>query len=210
MEALCYWRINIVEFGWFISLLCHTFWILDFKSFYSNKLMFWLGNEWFTMAIALHFYHSWQWGAVCGSKAAGHWNGSKALSFGGGNGVSRAVAGSSHIGGGLCTSTGLGGSQGATNCDGKGTYIVFNAADTLFINDLNSQEKVFSHFTGCKLRTVFVKVQSFSWHYLGLILFSFFILGCCFFLVSLFLQAIVLETISVYFLPMLILCLWCW
>ena len=29
--------------------------------------------------------------------------------------------------------------------------------------------------------------------------FSFFILGCCFFLVSLFLQAIELETISVYF-----------
>ena len=186
MEALCYWRINIVEFGWFISLLCQTFWILDFKSFYYNKLMFWLGNEWFTMAIALHFYHSWQWGAVCGSKAAGHWNGSKALSFGGGNGVSRAVAGSSHIGGGLCTSTGLGGSQGATNCDGKGTYIVFNAADTLFISDLNSQGKVFSHFTGCKLRTVFCQGSVFLLALSGFNPFSFFILRCCFFLVSLF------------------------
>ena len=148
--------------------------------------MFWLGNEWFTMAIALHFYHSWQWGAVCGSKVAGHWNGSKALSFGGGNGVSRAVAGSSRIGGGLCTSTGLGGSQGATNCDGKGTYIVFNAADTLFISDLNSQGKVFSHFTGCKLRTVFCQGSVFLLALSGFNPFSFFILGCCFFLVSFF------------------------
>ena len=82
------------------------------------------------------------------ARLLGTGNGSKALSFGGGNGASRAVAGSSCFGGGLCTSTGLGGSQGATNCDGKGTYIVFNAADILFISDLNSQEKVFSHFTG--------------------------------------------------------------
>jgi hypothetical protein len=91
------------------------------------------------------------------ARLLGSGNGSKAHSFGGGNGASRAVAGSSRIGGGggLGTSTGLGGSQGATNYDGKGTYIVFNAADTLFISDLNSQEKVFSRFTGCKLRTVF-------------------------------------------------------
>jgi len=92
------------------------------------------------------------------ARLLGSGNGSKALSFGGGNGAGRAVAGSSRIGGGgggLGTSTGLGGSQGATNYDGKGTYIVFNAADTLFISDLNSQEKVFSHFTRRKIRTVF-------------------------------------------------------
>ena len=90
------------------------------------------------------------------ARLLGTGNGSKALSFGGGNGANRAVAGSSRIGGGgLGTSTGLGGSQGATNYDGKGIYIVFNTADTLFISDLNSQEKVFSRFTGCKLHTVF-------------------------------------------------------
>ena len=91
------------------------------------------------------------------ARLLGSGNGSKALSFGGSNGAGRAVAGSSRIGGGggLGTSTGLGGSQGATNYDGKGTYIVFNAADTLFISDLNSQEKVFSHFTRRKIRTVF-------------------------------------------------------
>ncbi|CAD6270380.1 unnamed protein product [Miscanthus lutarioriparius] len=76
------------------------------------------------------------------ARLLGTGNGSKALSFGGGNGANRAVAGSSRIGGGgLGTSTGLGGSQGATNYDGKGIYIVFNTADTLFISDLNSQEK---------------------------------------------------------------------
>ncbi|CAN6339811.1 unnamed protein product [Urochloa humidicola] len=75
------------------------------------------------------------------ARLLGTGNGSKALSFGGGNGSSRAVAGSSRIGGGLGTSTSLGGPQGVANYDGKGTYIVFNAADTLFISDLNSQEK---------------------------------------------------------------------
>lgn len=89
------------------------------------------------------------------ARLLGTGNGSKALSFGGGNGASRAVAGSSRVGGGLGTSTGLGGSQGAAHYDGKGTYIVFNAADTLFVSGLNSQEKVFSHFTGCKLHTLF-------------------------------------------------------
>jgi hypothetical protein len=72
------------------------------------------------------------------ARLLGTGNGSKALSFGGGNGASRAVARSSRIGGGLGTSTSLGGPQGVANYDGKGTYIVFNAADTLFISDLNS------------------------------------------------------------------------
>lgn len=89
------------------------------------------------------------------ARLLGTGNGSKALNFGGGNGASRAVAGSSRIGGGLGTSTGLGGSQGVANYDGKGTYIIFNAADTLFISDLNSQEKVFSLFDGYKLRAFF-------------------------------------------------------
>jgi WD repeat-containing protein 20 len=69
--------------------------------------------------------------------------GSRALSFAGGNGVNRAVAGTSRVGGGLGTSTGLGGSLGTPNYDGKGTYIIFNSADSLFISNLNSQDKVF-------------------------------------------------------------------
>ncbi|KAK3139438.1 hypothetical protein QOZ80_5AG0383210 [Eleusine coracana subsp. coracana] len=59
----------------------------------------------------------------------------------GGNGGNRVVSGSSRVGGGLGTSTGLSGSQGAPNYDGKGTYIIFNFADTLFISDLNSPDK---------------------------------------------------------------------
>ena len=40
-------------------------------------------------------------------------------------------------------STSASGSQGMANYDGKGTYIIFNTADTLFISDLNSHDKVF-------------------------------------------------------------------
>ncbi|GJN13668.1 hypothetical protein PR202_gb00398 [Eleusine coracana subsp. coracana] len=59
----------------------------------------------------------------------------------GGNGGNRVVSGSSRVGGGLGTYTGLSGSQGVPNYDGKGTYIIFNSADTLFISDLNSPDK---------------------------------------------------------------------
>ncbi|KQJ92046.1 WD repeat-containing protein 20 [Brachypodium distachyon] len=75
------------------------------------------------------------------ARLLGNGNGSRALSFVGGNGVSRAVSGSSRIGGSLGTSASLGGSQPVANYDGKGAYIIFNAADTLFISDLNSQDK---------------------------------------------------------------------
>ncbi|CAO2143461.1 unnamed protein product [Urochloa humidicola] len=64
----------------------------------------------------------------------------RALSFGS-NGTSRAVSGSSRIGGGIGASTSASGSQGMANYDGKGTYIIFNTADTLFISDLNSHDK---------------------------------------------------------------------
>ncbi|KAL5728047.1 hypothetical protein ACHQM5_001171 [Ranunculus cassubicifolius] len=66
-------------------------------------------------------------------------NGSRALSFVGGNGTSKTVVGSSKIGslGGLSSSSGLMNS----NYDGKGTYLVFNVGDTVFISDLNSQDK---------------------------------------------------------------------
>jgi hypothetical protein len=46
------------------------------------------------------------------------------------------------VGGGIGMSTSVSGSQAVVNYDGKGTYIIFNTADTLFISDLNSHDKV--------------------------------------------------------------------
>lgn len=77
------------------------------------------------------------------ARLLGAGNGSRALSFVGGNGVSRPVSGSSRIGGSAGASTGSGSSQPVANFDDKGTYLIFNSADTLFISDLNSQDKVF-------------------------------------------------------------------
>lgn len=67
-------------------------------------------------------------------------NGSRALSIVGGNGGSKTVSSSSgsRIGS-------LGSSSNSMinpNFDGKGTYLVFNVGDTIFISDLNSQDKV--------------------------------------------------------------------
>ncbi|CAM0950169.1 unnamed protein product [Alopecurus aequalis] len=75
------------------------------------------------------------------ARLLGTGNGGRALSFVGSNGASRAVSVSSRMGGSLGTSTSLGGSQAVANYDGKGAYIIFNSADTLFIGDLNSQDK---------------------------------------------------------------------
>ncbi|KAJ3701723.1 hypothetical protein LUZ61_005428 [Rhynchospora tenuis] len=76
------------------------------------------------------------------ARLLGAGNGSRALSFVGGNGVSRTGPGSSRLTGNLGTSTSSSsGPQSANNYDGKGSYIVFNTADTIFISDLNSQEK---------------------------------------------------------------------
>ncbi|CAL5419944.1 unnamed protein product [Camellia sinensis] len=66
-------------------------------------------------------------------------NGSRALSFVGGNGGSKSVSGPSRVGS-------LGASNpyslmGTSNFDGKGTYLVFNVGDTIYISDLNSQDK---------------------------------------------------------------------
>ena len=69
-------------------------------------------------------------------------NGSRTLSFGGGNGTSKAGNGTSRSGS-------LAGSNGShsmlnSNYDGKGTYVIFNVGDSLFISDLNSQDKVYN------------------------------------------------------------------
>uniref|UniRef100_A0A5B7ART1 Uncharacterized protein n=1 Tax=Davidia involucrata TaxID=16924 RepID=A0A5B7ART1_DAVIN len=66
-------------------------------------------------------------------------NGSRALSFAGGNGGSKSVSGTTRVGSlGASSSNSL---MGTSNFDGKGTYLIFNVSDTIFISDLNSQDK---------------------------------------------------------------------
>ncbi|CAL5334776.1 unnamed protein product [Camellia sinensis] len=66
-------------------------------------------------------------------------NGSRALSFVGGNGGTKSVTGTSRVGSlGASSSYSL---MGTSNFDGKGTYLVFNVGDAIFISDLNSQDK---------------------------------------------------------------------
>lgn len=68
-------------------------------------------------------------------------NGSRALSFVGGNGSSKSNGVASRIG-----SIGASSSSNTNanpNFDGKGTYLIFNVGDAIFISDLNSQDKVY-------------------------------------------------------------------
>lgn len=72
-------------------------------------------------------------------------NGSRMLGFVGGNGTSSKANGgtskSSHVGGGL--TNGVNNSTPGSNTpDGKGTFLIFNVGDTLYISELNSEEKV--------------------------------------------------------------------
>ncbi|KAH7863573.1 hypothetical protein Vadar_019303 [Vaccinium darrowii] len=69
----------------------------------------------------------------------GSGNGSRGLSFVGGNGTSKANGGATRSGS-------LGGLNGTSpminsNFDGKGTFLLFNVGDTLYVSDLNSQDK---------------------------------------------------------------------
>ncbi|KAL4297278.1 hypothetical protein GQ457_12G010140 [Hibiscus cannabinus] len=75
--------------------------------------------------------------------AAARWlgsgNGNRALSFVGGNGGSKSISSTSRIG-----SLGASSSSNSltnTNFDGKGTYLISNVGDAIFISDLNSQDK---------------------------------------------------------------------
>ncbi|KAK2972139.1 hypothetical protein RJ640_007200 [Escallonia rubra] len=66
-------------------------------------------------------------------------NGSRAFNFVGGNGTSKSVSGSSRVGSlGASSSNNL---TSNSNFDGKGTYLIFNVGDAVFISDLNSQDK---------------------------------------------------------------------
>lgn len=71
-------------------------------------------------------------------------NGSRALSFVGGNGGSKINGGNSRIG--SLGSSSSSNSMGSSNFDGKGSYLVFNVGDAIFISDLNSQDKVICYF----------------------------------------------------------------
>ncbi|GAV64691.1 WD40 domain-containing protein [Cephalotus follicularis] len=63
----------------------------------------------------------------------------RALSFVGGNGGSKSLSGNTRIGSlGASSSSNL---LSTTNFDGKGTYLIFNVGDAIFISDLNSQDK---------------------------------------------------------------------
>ncbi|XP_039042080.1 dystrophia myotonica WD repeat-containing protein-like isoform X2 [Hibiscus syriacus] len=70
----------------------------------------------------------------------GSGNGGRALSFVGGNGGSKNISSTSRIGGPLGASSSSN-SLTNTNFDGKGTYLISNVGDAIFISDLNSQDK---------------------------------------------------------------------
>ncbi|MQL97495.1 hypothetical protein Taro_030183 [Colocasia esculenta] len=76
------------------------------------------------------------------ARLLGGGNGGRALSFVGGNGSGKVASGSSRVGGSLGSLTGgSSSSPSTTNYDGRGSYLIFNAGDMLFISDLNSQDK---------------------------------------------------------------------
>ncbi|XP_071910520.1 uncharacterized protein [Coffea arabica] len=68
-------------------------------------------------------------------------NGSRALSFVGGNGGTKSVSGSSSNRVGSLGASSSNSVISNSNFDGKGTYLVFNVGDAIFISDLNSQDK---------------------------------------------------------------------
>ncbi|XP_028775942.1 dystrophia myotonica WD repeat-containing protein [Neltuma alba] len=73
------------------------------------------------------------------ARLLGGGNGSRALSFVGGNGSSKSIGVNSRIGSlGASSSSSL---LANSNFDGKGTYLIFNVGDAIFVSDLNSQDK---------------------------------------------------------------------
>ncbi|XP_047959795.1 dystrophia myotonica WD repeat-containing protein-like [Salvia hispanica] len=74
------------------------------------------------------------------ARLLGGGNGGRTLSFVGGNGGSKPVGSSSTRIGSLGASSSSN-VVGNPNFDGKGTYLVFNVGDAIFVSDLNSQDK---------------------------------------------------------------------
>ncbi|KAF9680286.1 hypothetical protein SADUNF_Sadunf06G0105500 [Salix dunnii] len=75
------------------------------------------------------------------ARLLGTGNGSRALSFVGGNGGSKSISSSSSSRIGSLGASSSSNSMINTNYDGKGTYLIFNVGDAIFISDLNSQDK---------------------------------------------------------------------
>ncbi|KAL2938298.1 WD repeat-containing protein 20 [Bienertia sinuspersici] len=73
------------------------------------------------------------------AKLLGTSNGGRALSFVGVNGANKVVAATTKTA--SIGNSSNGGSLPMANFDGKGLYIIFNVGDTLYIGDLNTQEK---------------------------------------------------------------------
>ncbi|GAB2242773.1 hypothetical protein Droror1_Dr00019548 [Drosera rotundifolia] len=73
------------------------------------------------------------------AKLLGASNGARALSIVGGNGTSKAVTGASRNA--TLASSVYSNPLLTSTFDGKGTYLIFNVADTLYISDLNSHDK---------------------------------------------------------------------
>ena len=58
-----------------------------------------------------------------------------------GNGSSKSLGGNTRIG--SMGASSLSNQMANSNFDGKGTYLIFNVGDAIFISDLNSQDKVY-------------------------------------------------------------------
>lgn len=77
------------------------------------------------------------------ARLLGAGNGSRSLGFGGGNGFTNRLSGSSKS----PTASNAGGPAGLSNgplpssFDGEGTYLLFNVGDAIFISDYYSQDK---------------------------------------------------------------------
>ncbi|KAF9593013.1 hypothetical protein IFM89_019740 [Coptis chinensis] len=79
------------------------------------------------------------------ARLLGSANGSRALSFVGGNGTSKAGSGFNPYSHNRINSSSGGSSASnmlsSSNFDGKGTYLIFNVGDTIYISDYSSQDK---------------------------------------------------------------------
>jgi hypothetical protein len=75
------------------------------------------------------------------TRLLGAGNGSRGLGFGGGNGFTGRLSGTSKST--AIPITGMSSSNGpmTSSFDGEGTYLIFNVGDALFISDYNSQDK---------------------------------------------------------------------
>lgn len=96
------------------------------------------------------------------SRFLGVANGGRSLSLAGGNGIGRVASAN-------CRTAGFGGAAvesitltELSNYDGGGTFLIYNVADTLFVSDLNSIEKVLNCLMHSILLLLFLCVSYYS------------------------------------------------